>query len=106
MLQLSSEVEHARQELDAELQCAAVLRQESEGKLGQLEEEVAGVRLDHTRAEHQRELLEKTAEEQRAELVRLRLSISELELQRESLQFQTSSHEGTISSLKSQVGAY
>ena len=80
------------------------VRQESEGKLGQLEEEASAARLDHARAEHQRELLEKTAEDQRAELVRLRLSVSELELQRESLQFQSSSHEGTITSLKSQVG--
>lgn len=47
--------------------------------------------------------MEKNSEEQRAELTKLRLAVSELELMKESLLFQTSSHEGTISSLKSQV---
>lgn len=61
------------------------------------------LKVNHDHSEHQRQLVEKNSEEQRAELAKLRLAVSELELLKESLLFQTSSHEGTISSLKSQV---
>jgi len=65
--------------------------------------ELDTLRVNHDCTEQQREMAEKTLEEQRAELVKLRLALSELELLKESLLFQASSHEGTISSLKSQV---
>ena len=104
VLQLSGEIEHARHELDGGTRRYTELQKQLEDRVAQLQEELDGLRADHAHAEHQRELLEGTSEEQRAELIQLRLAISELELQKESLLFQGSSHEGTISSLKSQVG--
>ena len=61
------------------------------------------LKVDRDHSEHQLQLVEKNSEEQRAELAKLRLAVSELELMKESLLFQASSHEGTIGSLKSQV---
>ncbi len=102
-LQLTEEVERLRSQLDSESQRHSGLRLESENHFGQLRGELDGLRAEQETAEQQREHLERIVEEQRAELVRLRLAVSELELHKESLLFQSSSHEGTIGSLKSQV---
>lgn len=97
------EAGHLRGQLEVESERRSSQQQESEGRLGQLREELDGLRGEQEKAGQQKELLESVGEEQRAELVRLRLAVSELELERESLLFQSSSHEGTIGSLKSQV---
>ncbi len=89
--------------LEEETQSQLGLQQVSEDCLAQLRGEVDGLRAEQERAEQQKELLDRTGEEQRAEIVRLRLAVSELELERENLLFQSSSHEGTVGSLKSQV---
>ena len=106
ILQLTEDVKHTNHELDLSTKRYSELCQESDDRIKYLEEELDGFRADHARVEQQCRLLETTSEEQRAEIVRLRLSVSELELQRESMLFQSSTHEGTISSMKSQVGGH
>ncbi len=66
-------------------------------------EEVGGLRSSLEASQSERELLEQTVSEQRDELVELRLKVSDLELHRESLLFQSNTNEATITSLRSQV---
>ncbi len=54
----------------------------------------------------EREQLERANEEQSEDLVELRLTISDLELHKESLMFQSATNESTIVSLQNQVLGY
>lgn len=102
-MQLTSDLKEARHQLDSEVDQYSLFQQRSSEQLEKFQSDVEALHSElncHTR---EKELLEQTAEEQRAELVRLRLAVSELELQKESLLFQTSSSDSTIGSLKSQV---
>ena len=102
-MQLTSDLEGAQHQLDSEVDQNSLFQQRSCEQLEKLQSDVEALHSELTCHTKEKELLEQTAEEQRAELVRLRLAISELELQKESLLFQSSSSDSTISSLKSQV---
>jgi len=88
VLQLSGDIEHAHHELDMGAEKYSDLQKKTEDQLHQLQGELDTLRVNHDCTEQQRELAEKTLEEQRAELVKLRLALSELELLKESLLFQ------------------
>ncbi len=102
-MQLTSDLEGVRHQLESDADQYSLFKQRSCEELEKLQSDVEGLLSELTCHTKEKNLLEQTAEEQRAELVRLRLAISELELQKESLLFQTSSSDSTISSLQSQV---
>ena len=102
-MQLTSDLEGARHQLDFDADQHSLFQQRSCEQLEKFQSDVEALHSELTCHAKEKDLLEQTAEEQRAELVRLRLTISELELQKESLLFQTSSSDSTISSLQSQV---
>ncbi len=66
-------------------------------------EDIGGLRSSLEASQSERELLEQTVSEQRDELVELRSKVSDLALHRESLLFQSTTNEATITSLRSQV---
>ena len=103
LLELTSDLEGAHQQLDSEADQFSLFQQQSCDQLEKLQSDVEALHSELKCHEREKHLLEQNSEEQRAELVRLRLSVSELELQKESLIFQSSNNDGTISSLKSQV---
>lgn len=100
---MTAEIQAAHGEVDSGSEQYALFKKSSEEKLQQLQTNIEDLQSDLSRVEGQKEILEKTSEEQRAELVRLRLAVSDLELLKESLLFQSSTKEGTINSLESQV---
>ena len=104
-MQLTAELRAAQGEVDIGVEDYALLKRTSEEQLDQFQTNIEDLQSDLSRVMEQRELLENASEEQRAELVRLRLAVSDLELLKESLLFQSSTKEGTIGSLESQVCA-
>ena len=93
-----------QEDLSAERDHSSILAQSSEATLQGVRQEVGSLQSTLDRSQAQNDLLEKTIEEQRTELMELRLKVSDLELHKESLLFQSSTNESTIASLRGQVG--
>ena len=100
---MTSDLNGAQEHLESEVDQFSVFQEQSSEQLGRLQADLEGLHSELKSHIKEKELLEQTGEEQRAELVRLRLAVSELELQKEELLFQSTSNDGTICSLKSQV---
>ena len=103
LLQVTSDLDGAHHQMESDVDQFSVFQQQSSEQLERLQADVDALHSELKTHGREKELLEQTSEEQRAELVRLRLAVSELELQKESLLFQSSSNDSTISSLQSQV---
>ena len=101
--QLTCDLDGTHKQLESDADQFSLFQQKSCEQLEQLQSDVDALHSELKCHGKEKELLEQNCEQQRAELVRLRLAVSELELQKESLLFQSSSSDGTISSLKSQV---
>ena len=104
MKNLEHDLAALQEDLSAERDHSSTLAQSSESTLQGVRQEMGGLKATLDRSQAQNDLLEKTVEEQRTELVELRLKVSDLELHKESLLFQSSTNESTIASLRGQVG--
>lgn len=103
VVQLTSDLEGAQDQLTSEASQYSLFQQQSSEQLEKLQSDVEALHADLICHTKEKELLERTSNEQRAELVRLRLAVSELELREKNLLFQTSNSDGTIGSLQTQV---
>ena len=79
------------------------LKDERERRVGEVREEMEREREERVRGEEEQQQLQGLVAELRAELKKLEVALSEQQLEKETLQFQISSQDGTISSLRSQV---
>lgn len=103
MEKLARELAGAEEELTREKQTNASLTASHAAAMQGVQEEVGGLQEALEAGQTEREELERTNEEQETELVKLRLKMSDLELHKESLLFQSATNERTIASLQSQV---
>ena len=104
MLDLTKELEAAQDELSSERAQHVSLQRTTDSAIQAMRDEIELFKVEQSRGKAHQDILERTVDEQRSEMVELRLAMSALELQKESLLFQSSTNEGTIGSLKSQVG--
>lgn len=102
MMLLEKEVTALQSEVEVSAsQCS--LLQDKQHHYQVLDQQLSSAQSRQTHLERENAHLNRTCEEQRAEMVKLRLSLSDLELQKENLDFKLSTGDKTIHSLKSQV---
>ena len=103
LLSLEEQVERLQTQVKSSEERVSETKREAEGREQVTREEAERDRRERERAKREREKLRGVVSEQETELQRRQTNLSELCLERETLELTISNQDGTISSLRSQV---